>query len=247
MPYGWPAFGPPPYEMTSAKMIIVQFEADEGAMRMEVPEPMELLPGHPMFAWVADMRECSLTHSGGPGVYHEGLVGMYVQCKDEQGSEHRGIYVPYIWTSGDEAMLVGRIYGFPKMICERTPLIEEGNQVWGVLRRREDNLIRASVNIERRAVLEDLPFAKGTTDTHLQWRLEPSATPDGRPRVEQVYGVEYGDLKASELWAGKASLEFGNSAHCGIHRLQPTKVVRGWFGTLSWKLLAGKLIWQKIE
>ena len=69
LPWTSPAYGPPPFEMTDCRPVLVQFEADPNEIASFIPPPFEL-PERPFAcAFVGDMRQVP-----GPGRYHEGEV-----------------------------------------------------------------------------------------------------------------------------------------------------------------------------
>lgn len=228
LPLSAPPYGPPPFYMESCKQVLVQFEADREAIARLIPEPF-VLPAQPFVCvFVGDMRQVP-----GPGRYHEGAVLIGVEYRRK-----RSTYAPYLWTSSDEALLVGReLYGMPKMMCEPETLVEDGNEIVGVLRRRQGPLVRVAFSYERKGKLSDLP----TTPDRLCLRKIPS--PDPRvPGTRQVVHVQLQDYRLGQIWEGRGDVSFFGSAHTDVHLLRPGRVVKAWYIESSWTLPWGKVL-----
>lgn len=219
MPLGSSPYGEPPYPAgRNAELLLVEFEADPRAMTGEVPEPLRLVKGSKALAWIFNAPQ--LTGS----IYHEGAILLCVRYRGITGH-----YVPYIWGDLDEAMLLNReLYGWPQLLCEHDVLHKEGNLIYGVIRRREERLLKASVFLERSADQKELPLLADW----LQIRKIP--TPMKRkPALRHLIHLVISDTSIHELWAGRPSLELGPSAEFRIERLSPSNVTRGFYMRIS--------------
>ena len=103
------------------------FEADFDAIAREIPKPLELVPDPICMAWIGDAHQPPHTY----GRYHEGIIGITVKYGDTAGW-----YSPYMWVHTDEALIAGHLYGFPKQICDDTPIERVGNQINAIIQRR---------------------------------------------------------------------------------------------------------------
>lgn len=113
-PFASPYIPEPPYHMTpETRYVMAFYESDVEAMRYEVPKPLELAPDPICMAWIGEASQPPHTH----GRYHEGVIGIKVKYKDTIGW-----YSPYMWVHTDEALIAGHLYGFPKQLCDDTPL-----------------------------------------------------------------------------------------------------------------------------
>lgn len=243
MPLTAPAYPSPPYLMHKrSEAIMVFFRADPEALAAEVPEPLEPSGDNLCHAWIADLSQPphTLKH------YHEGLIGIKVRFKDIVGW-----YVPYTWTHNDEVVLLGReIYGWPEQICDNDKLVYEGNQVFAVLRRRGETLMRVSFRLdsppgtrEARRLEKELDTIMGPHS--LQIRKFPSPERNGKP-LKQLIHIAFENVKIHEIWSGTAALEFGSSgAYPLIHRLAPKEIVRAYWLKPEWILPYGKVIWEQ--
>lgn len=229
-PLGSPAYFPPPYPFKNAETILIEFEAPREAIEAELPEPLEFQPGT-AFAVVQDAQIAS----GAP--FHEGYVFVRTKYK-----EQRGYYAPYVFGCPEEAVLANReMYGWPEMIADypHPRHAKDGHTITGTIQRRGETLIKASVSLERKPKLEELP----NMDDNLTLRKIPSPLKDGRP-LRQVIHLRLEDAQVHELWAGRGHLEFGLSAQFKIGRLQPTRVVNAYYLVMSWLLPYAKSVWD---
>jgi len=231
LPLSAPAYGPPPFEMVSCRQVLVQFEADPDAIKRLIPKPFKL-PSQPFAcAFVGDMLQVP-----GPGRYHEGAVLLGVEFEGKLST-----YAPYLWTSSDGALLVGReLYGMAKMMCEPDTLREDGNEVIGVLSRRNGPLVRVEFAYAQRGDPSDLP----TTPNRLCIRKIPSPDPEV-PGVRQVVYTELTNYHVNQIWQGPGHVEFYGGGHSDVHYLRPKRVVKAWYIDSSWTLPWGKILTEE--
>lgn len=229
-PLGSPAYFPPPYPFKNAETLLIEFEAPREAIEAELPEPLEYQPGT-AFAVVQDAQIAS----GAP--FHEGYVFVRTKYK-----EQCGCYAPYVFGCPEEAVLANReMYGWPEMIADypHPRHAKDGHTITGTVQRRGETLINASVTLERKPKLEELP----NMDDNLTLRKIPSPLKDGRP-LRQIIHLRLEDAQVHELWAGRGHLEFGVSAQFKISRLQPTRIVNAYYVVMSWLLPYAKSVWD---
>lgn len=240
----------PPYHMTDkAEYIYVFFDADEEALEYEIPEPLEFAgdaDGPPAYVAVGEGHQPPKNMEA----FHEGIIGIRVRF---QGKE--GWYVPYIWVSNEESMFNGRIFGWPKQLCDNDPLVAEGNSIKGDLNRRGDTLFKVRFSPQsppanrRETSLEDkMAELKGDTPT-LQLKKVPSPASDGK-ELRQVVEVNIQDFSTREIWEGNASLEFfphGN--YPNLHNLSPTEIHTAFHLKPDFVLSdeATSILWEEFE
>jgi acetoacetate decarboxylase len=229
-PLGSSAYFPPPYPFKNAETVMIEFEAPREAIEAELPEPLEFQSGT-AFAVVQDAQIAS----GAP--FHEGYIFVRAKYRDQFG-----FYAPYVFGCPEEAVLANReMYGWPEMIVDypHPRHMKDGHTVTGTVQRRGELLMKASVTLERRAKLEELP----NMDDNLTLRKIPSPLKDGRP-VRQVIHIRLEDSQLHDLWAGRGLLELGNSAQFKIRRLQPTRIVNAYYMVISWTLPHARSVWD---
>ncbi len=74
----------------------MEFDANEEAVRYEIPEPLEYV-GTKSLLWLGDPTLAP----GNYGPYHEGAIIIQSRYQEKLGAT-----IPYIWTESDEAMLI---------------------------------------------------------------------------------------------------------------------------------------------
>ncbi len=173
--------------------------------------------------------------SGAP--FHEGYIfipGRY--------NNITGYYAPYVFGCPEEAVLANReLYGWPEIIADypHPRLAKDGHTVTATVIRRGDLLMKASVTLERKAKVEELP----NMDDNFTIKKIPSAMKDGKP-LRQLIHVRLENAEVHEVWAGRGTLELPNSSQFRISRLQPTRIVRAHYLVMSWILPYAKAVWD---
>ena len=224
LPYASPLYGPPPYDMVEGRILMVTFESrDQDALRASVSPPVQLARNSKTSLFIGDMLQ--LPHCG---AFHE--CGVIVT------GSYNGIdapYTPYLWTSTEEAMLVGReIYGMPKVLCDETPLRWSGNQIHGMVKRRGQELISMDFNIERRVDPADVPAKQ----SRLTVRTLPDPTGKTSSRREVLH-FELKNYEIMEAWEGRAALRIQPSIMSRVHELVPADpIVSGYYLRARWRL-----------
>jgi len=234
---GWSApflsspFNEPPHPMESAKLIIVEFEPDPEAARAAVPDPLVWEEGTKGLAIIGDNSQMPTSQ-----VFQEGMVLLTVRFGDRTGT-----YVPYIWTSTDEAMIAAReVSGRPKTICDHNTLQIMGSQASSVIIRRGETLMRVSMALEKPAPPRDIPFGGDWYSVRKIVMAE-----EGKPALKQVLRNELGgSFKSHSVWKGRGFVEFPGSGFSAVHRLNPKSTGRAWMAHLSWDLNWAKIIWE---
>ncbi|MEQ8164527.1 MAG: acetoacetate decarboxylase family protein [Alphaproteobacteria bacterium] len=231
MPNWSPPFGPPPYPMLMAELLMVEFEADREEIERITPPPFEAADHNRLIAFVGDNSQ--LSHSL---AYHEAAILQPVVYKGRTA-----ITVPYIWTSTDTALIAGReIYGMPKLICDDGELRRHANSVAGTLERDGRRMMSLSMTIDRQGSMADLPFGA-------DWafmRHIPSPDPDW-PSLRQLVWVTLEDFNMQECWMGKGWLEMGDPGSSGLDRLKPRSITNAWYGKFQWSLGWGKILMEE--
>lgn len=233
MPVWSPPFGPAPYPMLRAELLLVQFEAEPDEIARITPAPLRPA-GHNRLA--AFVGRCSQpTHSLS---YHEVAI---VQPVEHEGRS--GVTVPYIWTSTDTAMLAGReLYGMPKMLCDDGSLRKHANEVTGDLRRNGNLMMELSIALDRSAELAELPFGPDFTFV----RHIPSPDPEW-PDIKQLLWIRLQNFNMHWCWAGRGHIAIHHQLSSGLDALRAREVTGAWYGEFSWDLPHAKVLkeWQE--
>ncbi|MDQ8727361.1 acetoacetate decarboxylase family protein [Bradyrhizobium sp. LHD-71] len=230
VPYASPLYGAPPYDMVEGKILVVTFDsANQSALRTSVSPPLTLAANSRTSLFIGDMLQ--IPHCG---AFHECGVVVTGRYKDIEAP-----YTPYLWTSTEEAMLVGReVYGMPKVMCDDTPLRWSGNQIHGLVQRRGQKLISMDFNIERRADPANVP----RNASRLTVRTIPDPTGKTVSRREVLhFGLE--DYEIVEAWEGRAALRILPSVMSRVHELVPADpIVSGFYLRVKWRLNTGEML-----
>ena len=230
LPYASPLYGPPPYDMVEGKVLMVTFESvNREALRASVSPPAVLAENSRTSLFIGDMLQ--IPHCG---AFHECGVIVIARYKDIEAP-----YTPYLWTSTEEAMLVGReVYGMPKVMCDDTPLRWSGNQIHGLLQRRGQELISMDFNVERRAD----PAVVPKTASRLTVRTLPDPTGRTISRREVLHFM-LKDYEIVEAWEGRAALRVSPSVMSRVHELVPADpIVKGYYLCVKWRLDTGDIL-----
>lgn len=230
-PYLSPPINEPPHPMELARNLMIEFEPDPEAARAAVPDPLIWVEGSTAVAVVGDNRQMPTSQ-----VFQEGMVLLQTRFQDIVGT-----FVPYIWTSTDEAMLAAReMSGRPKTLCDHNTLQIMGSQVRTEITRRGETLMRASVTLEYPAEPSELPFSRDWLS--VRKILMPE---QGRPALKQViHSPIGGKFDVKSMWRGRGFVEFPGQSFSAVHELKPRKILRAWMIEMGWELGWSKIIWE---
>ena len=236
-PEGWSApflsspFNEPPHPMEAAKMIVVEFEPDPEAAAAAVPDPLQWEPGTTALAMIGDNRQMPTSQ-----IFQEGMILLTARFGDSLGT-----YVPYIWTSTDEAMIAAReVSGRPKTLCDHNSLQIMGSQARAVITRRGETLMQVSVTLEKPGEVAELPFAG-------DWlSVRKIVMPEkGRPALKQVIRNRLGGtFKCHSLWRGRGFVDLPGQSFSACYKLKPKSIGRAWLIEMSWMLEWGEIVWE---
>lgn len=223
-----PPYAPGPYFMESWEGVLVEFEVPREQVEFLTPAPLEAADHNRLFAVIVDA--CQLPHSM---FYHEALILQEVTFNGT-----RGYHIPYIWTSTDTALLVGReIYGMPKMMCDDGRLQIFGNEVFGDLKRHGKTMMETAVIIDKKATIADFP------DLSSWIMVRHIPTPDPKyPARRQVIHAGVSDVELLSAWKGRGWLRMGYPGTSGLHKLNTDKPLRGVYGKLKWVLHEARIL-----
>lgn len=228
-----PPYNQPPYPVENAKLVIVRYRTDPAAIAKLVPKPLEPLGDGIVTAFVGDIWQI-----GGPGEYHEGGISVGVRYNGVTGG-----YMPFLLTSTDDALLVGReVFGMPKLLCDEGHVWVDGNARRGSLVRRGEEILSLGVNLERRIEGEKvLPVHR--------FFLKKIASPDPEwPSLRQVVYQKLTDQKAKCAYAGRGFVRTGGNVAIDLSSVASAEVLEAVYVEASWDVPASKvLLEQKIK
>lgn len=232
IPRWTPPSAPGPYTMDQWEGVIVELEVPREQIEWMTPKPLTPAAHNRIYAIIVDA--CQTPHSL---FYHEALIANAVEF---QGI--KGLHIPYIWTSTDTAMLVGReLFGMPKLMCDHGRLQIDGNEVIGDLKRSGRTMMETAVVVDRKATLAELPdFSSWIMVRHI-----PTPDPAYKAR-RQVIHAGLTDFKMFSAFVGRGWARMGYPSTSGLHRISTDKPVQGFYGKFGWELGPGKIL-EEIE
>ncbi len=227
-PFWQPAFGPPPYQMICAELLMVEFEADRAEIERITPPQFEPADHNRLVAFIGDNFQPPVTME-----FHEAAILQPVKF---QGRD--ALTIPYIWVSNDTAMIGGRdIYGMPKMLCDDERLQKVGSEITGTAHRYGNKLFELSMAAMNHCPPEEAPMKPDLVFL----RHIPSPDPK-RPAIQQVVWTTLSDFGCEICMNGKGWMDVGNPMNSGIDRLAPKSVTNAWYGKFSWVLGEGEIL-----
>ncbi len=229
-PLASPPYLEPPYPVEDAKLAIVRYKADIKAIAAFIPKPLEPAGDGVVTAFVGDIWQ-----TGGPGEYHEGGIAL--------GVRYRGIaasYMPFLLTSTDDALLVGReVFGMPKLLCDPGTIWIDGNARRASLVRRGDEILAVGVNLERAgAGLKLLPAHR------LFIKKIPSPDPKW-PSLRQVIHQRLSGHRVKHAFRGRGWVRIGGNVAIDLSALAPVSVLESWYIEASWDVPAAKVLLEE--
>lgn len=230
-PFWMPAFGPPPYPMVCAELLMVEFEADRAEIERITPPPFEPEEHNRLVAFVGDNMQLPITMG-----FHEAAILQRVRY---QGRE--AITIPYIWVSNDVAMIAGRdLYGMPKMLCDPDTLQKTGSEIVGRASRAGNLLYEVAMTMQAIADPSEAPIIPDFAFV----RHIPSPDPEV-PALRQLIWATLTDFRCEVCLSGRGHLRIGNPMSSGLDRLAPRAVTGAWYGKFSWVLHHGKILHEE--
>lgn len=230
-PFWTPMFGPPPYPMVRAEMLMVEFEADRAEIERITPAPFEPAPHNRLIAFIADNFQPPITME-----FHEAAILQPVRFGGREA-----LTIPYIWVSNDTAMIAGRdLYGMSKMLCDHEKLQKVGNEVSGKAHRYGNLLYELSMATHAHCPPTESPLIPEFAFL----RHIPSPDPE-RPALQQLVWASLTDFQCEMCLRGRGWMRVGNPMNSAIDRLAPKAVTGAWYGTFSWVLGDGKILHEQ--
>lgn len=222
-----PPYLRPPYPVEDAKLVIVRYQADPERVSALVPHPLEPIGDGVVTAFIGDIWQIA-----GPGEYHEGGISVGVRYKGQEGS-----YMPFLLTSTDDALLVGReVFGMPKLMCDPGTVRIDGNARRASLVRRGDVIIDLGVNLERRI------DGKKLLPVH-RFFIKKIPSPDPKwPSLRQVVYQKLTDHKLKCAYEGRGFARTGGNVAIDLSVISPQIVLGAWYVEATWDVPAARIL-----
>ncbi len=229
-PVGSSAYFPPPYPFRDAETVFIEYELSREQVESELPEPFEYTEGN-VFAVIQSSNIASGAR------FNEGFIFMPATFKGITG-----YYAPYACGSPDSVVLANReLYGWPEVMADypHPPFSKNAHTITATIQRWGEPFMKASVTLERRAKVEELP----SMDDNFTLKKIPSPLKDGKP-LRQLVHLKLENVDIDNLWEGRGTLELGSSQEFRISRLKPKRIVRSFYFVMSWDLPYALQVWD---
>ena len=227
LPITAPLYKEPPEIWYGARVQCVVYETKEERVREVVPEPLEPV-NNTVIAWVSDNPLTNV------GPFHEAAV--YVTCKFKKIV---AVYEPFLYVDQEVPFANGReIWGYCKKLANISLRLEKEIVIGEVERVGTKIMTLLSTN-DKPAKLEDIPW---TEDGIFSIKYIPSAEA-GKPPLRQLI-LTKADLKArpGAFFGGVGSIRFERSEIDPLYRLEPVKIIGGFYGICDMNLPLGKIV-----
>jgi len=221
-----PLYPPPPIRWIGWKVQLVLYETSKQNISQVIPQPLEP-NGNKVIAWV------SYSDLSTQGAFHE--AALYVQVKY---GKYSGVYEPFLYVDSEVPLTGGReIWGYQKKLA-KISLIAEREMVKGQVERVGTKIMSALSTVERPAKIEELPFGPIFSLKYI-----PSAQ-EGEKPLRQLVLVDGGELtpRPGQFFGGRGSINFEKSEIDPLYKLEPTKVIAGYYGIFDASLPYGKIV-----
>lgn len=227
----------------SCDALHVAFRAEPARIAQFLPPGLEPLDSGEGWAMIAEMAKVSADNPDqawqdpARSTYNEGVLGFYCRHGDKIGR-----YSALVWVDRDWSLGMSQIFGWSKRLAtvDRTRLQPlnpafkppgPGVRVGGTVSRYGATVMRLSVSIpEGAAPLERLPGHGAST---FLYRYIASPSPDV-PEVEQLFELPLTGTRASPVWAGSGTIEFGASPDEELNGLGDITITGGYLYQRGW-------------
>lgn len=229
-PLASPPYLKPPYPLVDAKLVIVRFRAEPARIADLIPRPLEPIDDGLVTAFIGDIWQIA-----GPGEYHEGGISVGVRYKGIIGS-----YMPFLLTSTDDALLVGReVFGMPKLLCDPGSIWIDGNARRTTLVRRGDEILGLGVNLEQ-------PIdGKKVLPVH-RFFIKKLPSPDPKwPSLRQVVYQRLTGHNVKRAYSGRGWVRTGGNVAIDLSAIAPTSIVESYYVEASWDVPAAKVMLEE--
>ena len=230
MPVSASLYPEPPYLYPKAELAVIFYSVDRDAVEHIVPAPLKLARTPMCVAFVAWYPETTI------GPYHEAATFIEAKLKTDEGKVS-AFYCNAMFVDCDIALAAGReIWGFPKKLAEMS-VKREGSTVVGLLRRKNVDVMKITVNLETKMETPSMPELSTIT-------LKQMFKPDGSGLELQEFIKTTMPIEALEITTGTTEIKFQESKEDPLYRLAPKTTMPGMFGIANLTLPYGKVFWR---
>lgn len=235
-PQGTSSLVPSPPWHYAGTCLVVEYRADEAAVRSFLPPGLEF--HSPQCAayfvewqYATDSGEEYLDPAGSQ--YHETI---FLISASYDGSPCA--FCPFIWVDQDLSLVRGLIQGWPKQLgsiwitravdlpSKAAPVVGPGGRFGATLANRDRRLAEAVVTLREPASQLPTPnFSRAMLTRHFP---ELAAGRHDKPAVYELVQLKSRDVQVSPIWKGDATLEILDHPHLELSALRPKEILAGY-------------------
>lgn len=225
MPLASPSYPRGPYRFIDREYMIVTYESDPGAIRAQVPEPLEPDGSNTVLYEFIKMPD-----SAGFGSYEES--GVVIPCT-YQGEKVN--FTSQMYLNVEPPIAGGReIWGFPKKNANPKMTVRK-DTLTGVLEYagvevavatmayKHEHLISLETGEEQSCDREEIADKMAKTQVNL--KLIPDV--DGKPAILQLVAYNMNGIEVKGAWEGPARLDLRAHVNAPVADLPVRQVLRG--------------------
>lgn len=234
----------PPWHYVG-NVMAVEFEADIEKIKGFLPEGYKVSSNRCSVHFIE--WQCSHGEGEGEKWYLDPIRSQYNEAfllVDVEFNERRGSYCPFIWVDNDIALLRGYIQGWAKQLGsvhmtkyfqlpgKAAPVVGAGGTFAGSCAAKDNRIFDVQVSLKEKTTQLPEPGLVGALCNITLPDLRPGK--QDKPLFHQLVDkVNIVDSKISDIWVGDAKLKIHDDYYMDLNYLQPTKVLNGYYYTLS--------------
>jgi acetoacetate decarboxylase len=223
-----PLYGKPPLVWKDMRVQLVVYETDIENIKKVIPAPLEPRTNK-VITWISQF-ELGTTQ----GAFKE--MAIYVQVKYKT---YEGDYEPFLYVSTPLPLTAGReIWGYQKKMADIS-LNNDQEAVVGKVSRLDHQIMKTIVVPEYVAPMDEVPWSR---DGVFSLKYIPSAEENGKPIRELILTEGKFTAQEGKFFGGRASVLYERSEIDPTYKLEPKKILGGFFGQGDLYLPLGKIV-----
>ncbi|MFM8295276.1 MAG: acetoacetate decarboxylase family protein [Microcystaceae cyanobacterium] len=223
-----PLYGKPPLLLRDMRVQLVIYETDIENVQRVIPEPLEARTNR-VITWISEF-ELGATQGG----FKE--MAIYLQVKYQN---YEAEYEPFLYVNNPLPLTAGReIWGYQKKMADINLSMEQ-EAVIGKVTRLEHQILKTLVVPEYEAQMSEIPWSR---DGVFSLKYIPHAEADGEPLRELVLTPGKFTVQEGKFFGGRASVIHERSEIDPTYRLEPKRILGGFFGQGDLFLPFGKVV-----
>lgn len=223
-----PLYGKPPLVWKDMRVQLVVYETDLENIKKVIPAPLEPRTNK-VITWISQF-ELGTTQ----GAFKE--MAIYVQVKFKN---YEGDYEPFLYVNTPLPLTAGReIWGYQKKMADINLAFDQ-EAVVGKVIRLEHQIMKTIVVPEYVAQMSEIPWSR---DGVFSLKYIPSAEEGGTAIRELVLTEGKFTAQEGKFFGGRGSVLFERSEIDPTYKLEPKKILGGFFGQGDLFLPMGKIV-----